>query len=271
MAKSYPHHVPRLALWLLVSGGIATAATPPIARQSEPRVECGPSAALAGHTAYLVGCRPTPRPPSARAASLAELPTRGVVRRHSPRDRQKLDSLQELLALHHRAHIYTRRVIDIPQAWTGLYARSVLLISKPALRLLSDKQLQALVAHEIAHEYLWFDYQSASASGRPAELHQIEFACDQIAAQALAQLGLSPHHLIRALQAVHAYNRDLGLAIERTSHPPLADRTRRLRRSSASKRLGRMTQTRVPQPVADPTYPVRGGHPKSSPNSAPKR
>jgi Zn-dependent protease with chaperone function len=37
----------------------------------------------------------------------------------------------------------------------GLYGRAVLLISLPALRLLRAEQLEALVAHEIAHEYWW--------------------------------------------------------------------------------------------------------------------
>jgi predicted SprT family Zn-dependent metalloprotease len=43
----------------------------------------------------------------------------------------------------------------------GLHARSVVLISQRALHLLNADVLQAVVAHEIGHEYVWDEYQAA--------------------------------------------------------------------------------------------------------------
>ena len=46
-------------------------------------------------------------------------------------------------------------------AFVGLHARTVLLISREALRLLDAKELLAIGAHELGHDYVWDDYAEA--------------------------------------------------------------------------------------------------------------
>jgi Zn-dependent protease with chaperone function len=62
-----------------------------------------------------------------------------------------------------RASVYAVMVIDEPQARVGLNARTVVL-SRPALTLMSEEELQAVVAHETAHEYVHAEYERAMAA-----------------------------------------------------------------------------------------------------------
>jgi hypothetical protein len=50
-------------------------------------------------------------------------------------------------------------VIDVPQAAIGLHARAVILITESALTLLDADELQALVLHEVGHEYVWTEWE----------------------------------------------------------------------------------------------------------------
>ena len=55
------------------------------------------------------------------------------------------------------------RIIEVPQAAVALHARAVVLVSERALDLLDADELQALVAHEIGHEYFWGEYLPGSS------------------------------------------------------------------------------------------------------------
>ena len=68
-------------------------------------------------------------------------------------ERVKLATLDVILAYHERLQVYAIKVIDVPVASVNWYPPAVVLISRPALRLLSVPELQATVAHEIGHEY----------------------------------------------------------------------------------------------------------------------
>jgi len=156
---------------------------------------------------------------------LASLPGRGEVRILNDGQKRKLSELDALLALHARKDVYVVKVIDVPQAWTGLYGREVLLISVPLLKLVSSGELQALVAHEIGHEYTWTAWKSAQAAGHKEQMHEIELTCDAIAFVTLQELGEDPKLLISALVKVARFNREhFGDAIDQTSHPPLQER-----------------------------------------------
>ena len=139
--------------------------------------------------------------------------------------KRKLSALHALLALHARKDVYVVKVINVPQAWTGLYGRGVLLISAPLLKVVSSGELQALVAHEIGHEYSWAAWHSAQAAGQKDRMHEIELTCDAIAVITLQKLGADPNLLISALDRVGRFNRDhFGSAIDQTSHPSLPER-----------------------------------------------
>lgn len=81
-------------------------------------------------------------------------------------------------------------MIDPPQAWIRLYGRALLPITRSALRLLSEAELTAIVAHEVAHEYVDSEYRAARATGNSPELEPSEPTCDALAVAMLKHAGL---------------------------------------------------------------------------------
>src|SRR5947208_2994584 len=88
-----------------------------------------------------------------RERVIASLPKDGEVRALTPKQRKKIESVAPILKAHGRYPDYLFKVVESPQARIAIHARFVVLITDTALRLLSEDQLQALVAHEIGHEY----------------------------------------------------------------------------------------------------------------------
>jgi Zn-dependent protease with chaperone function len=175
--------------------------------------------------AKLGACRPEPVSNQERQSLLSSLPKRGDVKNFPEDQKRRLSALNAVLALHARKDVYVVKVIDVPQAWTGLYGRGVLLISAPLLKVVSSGELQALVAHEIGHEYSWMGWNSAKAAGQNDQVHEIELTCDAIAVITLQKLGEDPKLLISALERVARFNRGrFGDVIDQTSHPPLQQR-----------------------------------------------
>jgi hypothetical protein len=110
--------------------------------------------------------------------------------------------------------VYVVKVIAVPQAAIGLHARTALLISEAALILLSADELQALVAHEIGHEYVWLEYERAFGLADRNRLKALELVCDGIAIVTLHGLGMDPSRLIASVDKIGRFNRErFGTAI----------------------------------------------------------
>jgi len=187
----------------------------------------------------LDACRPEPVTNQEKQSLLASLPKQGEVKTLDKAQRRKLAAVDQVLALHARNDVYLAKVIDVPQAWIGLYGRGVLLISAALLNLVAAGELQALVAHEIGHEYTWAAWNSARAAGQKDRMRDIEFTCDAIAVATLQRLGEDPKLLISALEKVEGFNRvRFGDAIDQTSHPPLRERRERVKRLLKEQRGG---------------------------------
>jgi hypothetical protein len=118
----------------------------------------------------------------------------------------------------------------VPQAFVGLYWRSVLLISRSALSILSAAELQAIVAHEIGHEYFWETYLSARNRRDTATLQEIELKCDVIAVLTLDALGLDGGALGPAWRKLVRFNGRLAALANAHEYPTLAEREAFLRR-----------------------------------------
>jgi hypothetical protein len=173
----------------------------------------------------LDACQPEPVSVAEKAAALRSLPVRGGVTHFGTGEQRKVESLDPVLRAHSRKGVYEIRIITIPQAWTGLHGRAVLLISLPTLRLLSTEELQALVAHEIGHEYVWQQYASAKTRKDAKRLRELELICDAIAVTKLKRLGVPPERLKSAIQKVFSYNNErLGVALDEGNYPSLQDR-----------------------------------------------
>ena len=134
---------------------------------------------------------------------------------------KKLETLNAVLIYHERDHMFDIEVIDVPQAFIGLRARVILVISRPALKLLTASELQALTAHELGHEFLWAT-RDEIPPGRARQ--ELELKCDGIAALTLLTLGLDPMRVVGAAKKLERFNERSGVAPNAGDYPTLRDR-----------------------------------------------
>jgi hypothetical protein len=134
---------------------------------------------------------------------------------------KKLETLNVVLIYHERDHMFDLDVIDVPQAFIGLRARVILVISRPALKVLTASELQALIAHELGHEFLWATRDEIQP-GRARQ--ELELKCDGIAALTLLTLGLDPMRVIDAAKKLENFNQRFGVAPNAGDYPTLRDR-----------------------------------------------
>ena len=185
---------------------------------------------------YLAACRPRPVHAHEKAAVVGTLPPSGALTTFTSAQRAKIEGLAAVLRLHEREAVYEVRFIDVPQAWLGLHRRAVLLVSVPALNMLKPGELQALVAHEIGHEYLLAEWEAARATGDYPWLRRLEATCDTIAALTLRALGLSTNTLVSAITKIERYNRTrFGVPLNSSSYPSAGERRRLLEKFSSGK------------------------------------
>jgi predicted Zn-dependent protease len=124
-----------------------------------------------------------------------------------------------------RESIFVIKVIDVPQAVIALHARFVVLLSRPALMMLSSDELRALLAHEIGHAYVWSDYQRASRARDAARLQDLELVCDVIAIVTLSRLGHDASPLLDSLEKLTRFNHQrFGAADNEGIYPTLTRR-----------------------------------------------
>ncbi len=174
--------------------------------------------------------RPQPVSDEEKQLILATLPRSGRVFAPNAAARRKLARLHQILRLHDRESVYEPVVIDVPQAFLGLHARAVLLVSETALKLLTAEELQALVAHEIGHEYVWEQYDRAKTRGDLDSLRDLETWCDVFAVLTLRRAGIPPSRLASGLQKLTTFNaRRFGRALNEDAYPESAERADRLK------------------------------------------
>jgi len=171
--------------------------------------------------------RPTPVSEAERGRILTMLPTEGDMRDLNTAQLRKLASVQRVLELHRRETVYVVKVVELPQGAVALHARAVVLVSEPALDLLDAEELQALVAHEVGHEYFWGEYARARRDNSRSSLRRLELLCDGFAAITLERAGVNPKRLTSALEKIVRYNRDrLGVALNEEDYPAGSQRRR---------------------------------------------
>jgi hypothetical protein len=178
-----------------------------------------------GHVrSYFKAIRPAKLTDFERSQVLASLPREGEAS-PSADAISKLTSISPILAYHDRESVIEVKVIRVFQAAVALYARCVLLISEEGLRLLSAAELQALVAHELGHEYVWNAFEAAKSSGDHQKLQQLELWCDGVAILTLLDLGLDPRALTSAISKVNRFNRRFGTPDNANDYPSDAVRS----------------------------------------------
>jgi predicted Zn-dependent protease len=176
-------------------------------------------------THILEAARPLPLSADLRARILNTLPEEGDVTTLDAASRQKLRAMESMLVTLERESAFVIKVIDVPQAVIALHARYVVLLSRPALVLLSSDELRALLAHEIGHAYVWSDYQRASRARDAGRLQDLELVCDVIAIVRLSTLGFDPSPLLDALEKLTRFNHErFGAADNERLYPTLTRR-----------------------------------------------
>jgi Peptidase family M48 len=171
--------------------------------------------------------RPQPVTSEYKVSILSSLPKEGRVTKFKESQLRKLASLNAILQLHERQSVYEYVVFKstpLPFAFIGLNHRAALLISDTTLDLLSVEELQASVAHEIGHEYVWAEYLEAEKRNDERRLKELELICDGIAILTLHRAGLSPTSLLTAAQKIANYNRLTGPAANAGRYPSAYER-----------------------------------------------
>lgn len=174
--------------------------------------------------------RPQPVPPDFRTRVLNSLPTEGRVTKLKEPQRQKLDALGTVLRLHQRQSVYEFAVFESapkPFAFIGLHQRAVLLISDVALNLLDAAELQASVAHEIGHEYVWAEYLEADRRNDNRRLKELELICDGVAILTLRRVGVDPASLLTGIEKIAKFNAVSTGPTEKVYRYPSAEERRR--------------------------------------------
>lgn len=168
----------------------------------------------------------TPRlPAEMRAAVIQSLPPEGALK-PTAGEQRKLAGIDAVLRLHDRTGAIEVKLIDTFQAAVALHARSVLLISRPALNLLTPKEVQALAAHEIGHDYFWDEYEQAVVRAEREFIRELELRCDGIAVLALRVLKVHPRALVGAIRKLGSFNSRFGVPLNVDHYVSEAERLR---------------------------------------------
>ena len=174
---------------------------------------------------FLETARPAPVSAEDRARALSALPPEGEVTDFSGSTRRKLAALNDVLRATGRESVYEIKVIDVPQAGLALYARAVIFVSAAALTLLDADELQASLAHEIGHDYVWTEREHAFQVADHIRLKDLELVCDAIAIVTLHDLRMDVSRLMSGIEKTGRYNRQrLGTANNERDYPTLAER-----------------------------------------------
>jgi hypothetical protein len=158
---------------------------------------------------YLSRIRPIALAPELRARVLKMLSKDDLVL-PSAQGRAKLEALEPILKYHRRNSVIELRVLRAPTATAVFLAGAAVLITEPALEILTAEELQAVVAHELGHEYYWNEFEVARHNRDYAEMQELELRCDGIAVTTLVHLGLEPTSLVSAIAKLNKYNAHPG-------------------------------------------------------------
>jgi len=200
------------------------------------------------------------RPPAAsmqeRARVLATLPENGALE-PTVTDARKIAALEAILVYHDRQGVFAIKLIDVPQIVVGLYKRVVLLLSRSALQQLSESELQAMVAHEIGHDYFEADLERSLHANDLAVRQTLELKCDGIAVLTLVALRLKGSPLHEGARKMASFNERLGAIAGAEGYPSLGERRAFVKALLAVQAAHALTSRPLPASRPDPCHPNR--------------
>lgn len=131
-------------------------------------------------------------------------------------------ALQPVLAYHGRSSMPIFVLwSDKPQA--SLVERAVIIITTRLLNNTSDEEIRGIVAHELAHEYVWNEHRQARVTNDERLMRECELFCDVVTAFTLKELGDDPASYGRLLERMTIIGLTAGSATSKEvdTHPSL--------------------------------------------------
>lgn len=147
---------------------------------------------------YLRAIRPARLSPELKVRVMSILRKEDIVA-PSAEGRAKLAALESVLQFQGRGSVIDPIVIRVGQAVVMFLAGAAVLISEEALDMLTAEELQAVVAHELGHEYFWSEFEEARLNKHYEKIQELELRCDGLAVITMSRLGLDPSNFISAI------------------------------------------------------------------------
>lgn len=125
-------------------------------------------------------------------------------------------ALQPILNYHQRSQmpIY---VVRAEQPKTFLVNRAVILVTTRMIEVASASALRGIVAHELAHEYVWNERAQAKQVNDEKLLREFELFCDAVAVFTLNEIGDDPAIYSRILERLALSNTVAGIVAGNTT------------------------------------------------------
>ena len=173
---------------------------------------------------YLKSIRPAAVSADRKARSLAMVRKEDVIEPSAERQ-AKLDALRPVLEYLERDVAIEVKILRLELAWAGFLGGAAVLVSEGAVDLLTAEELQAVVAHELAHEYFSDEYETARNSKRYDTVKEIELRCDAISIVTMRGLRLDPGALLSGVAKLTKFNDRRGFPNSPNLAPSAEERT----------------------------------------------
>jgi hypothetical protein len=175
---------------------------------------------------YLKSIRPIEISAEQRALIIASIRKDDLVA-PSPGRQAKLNALRPVLEYHDRAALPIKILrFPGPLAWAAFLEGAAVLVSEDALDLLTTEELQAVIAHELGHEYFTAEFESARENKQWDKVKEVELRCDAISIITMKSLGLNPNALVSGVTKLISFNEEHGMPSRRNLEPSLNDRAK---------------------------------------------
>jgi hypothetical protein len=131
-------------------------------------------------------------------------------------------ALHPVLAYHGRSQmpIYVLRS-EQPKAY--LVERAAIIITTRLMVIANDEEIRGIVAHELAHEYVWDERIKATNTKDVKLMRECELFCDAVAAFTLKEIGNDPASYGRIIERLTIVGANAGNVMRQESetHPSL--------------------------------------------------
>jgi hypothetical protein len=158
---------------------------------------------------YLKSMRPGAVSADKKARLLAMVRKEDLIEPSAKRQ-GKLDALRPVLEYLERNNAIEIKILRLRLAWAGFLGGAVVLVSEEAIDLLTAEELQAVVAHELAHEYFSDEYEAARANNQYDTVKEIELRCDAVSIITMKALRLDSDALLSGVSKLTKFNERRG-------------------------------------------------------------